>query len=93
MMMMMHPFKKKESFWRDVVSVFQVRGHSDSAYSLYDMQDLDPQYDCTWSDVSGLVTKMRDEWKVMSICDIVLNHAANNSDWVREHPECTYGSI
>ena len=70
--------------------MFQVRGHSDSAYSLFDMHDLDPQYACVWSDVAGLVAKMRDEWNMLSICDIVLNHAANNSVWVREHPECTY---
>lgn len=59
----------------------QVRGESDSAYSLADMQELDPQYACTWSDVDALVTKMREEWKVLSICDIVLNHACNNSQW------------
>lgn len=54
------------------------------------MHDLDPQYKCVWSDVAGLVSKMRDEWNMLSICDIVLNHAANNSVWVREHPECTF---
>ena len=43
------------------------------------MQELDPQYACTWDDVEGLVTKMRKEWKVLSICDIVLNHASNGS--------------
>lgn len=28
--------------------------------------------------------------QIASICDIVLNHTANESDWVREHPDVTY---
>ena len=33
---------------------------------------------------------MRSEWKVMSIVDVVLNHTANNSPWLWDHPECSY---
>lgn len=33
---------------------------------------------------------MREEWGVLSICDIVLNHTANESPFLITHPECTY---
>ncbi len=41
-------------------------------------------------ELDAVVKKMRDEWNVLSICDIVLNHTANESDWIRAHPECSY---
>ena len=37
--------------------------------------------------------KCRDKYGMGSIVDIVLNHAADNSDWLAEHPECGYNLV
>lgn len=45
------------------------------------------------ADVEAITDKMRRDWRVLSICDIVLNHTANESKWLQTHPECTYNLI
>jgi glycogen debranching enzyme len=44
-------------------------------------------------DVNNLVTMMKDDWNVLSLTDLVLNHTANESPWLKEHPECSYNMI
>lgn len=64
---------------------------SRSAYSLKDQLKIDPNYgNVGYEDVGKVVAKMRDEWDMASICDIVLNHTGNESLWLQEHPEATY---
>ena len=68
-------------------------GHSNSAYSLSDQHKLNITFtnesgsEASFEDVAKVVSAMRDEWKMMSICDIVLNHTANETPWLAEHPE------
>jgi len=33
---------------------------------------------------------MREEWKMLSITDMVYNHTASDSDWIKQHPEASY---
>ena len=75
----------------------QELGASHSAYSLKNQLKLDPRYQAkgqskeyTIEDVGSLVESMRKEWGMLSITDIVLNHTANETPWLRDHPEATY---
>lgn len=64
---------------------------SRSAYSLKDQLKIDPNFgDVGYEEVGKIVRKLRDEWGVASICDIVLNHTGNESEWLLDHPEATY---
>ena len=38
------------------------------------------------------VTELRNEYELLGIVDIVLNHTANNSEWLLEHPEAGYNT-
>ncbi|XP_014469825.1 PREDICTED: glycogen debranching enzyme isoform X4 [Dinoponera quadriceps] len=76
----------------------QELGQSNSSYSLSDQMKLNPSFNdnnkiITYHDVERFVNKMRTEWKMLSICDIVLNHTANESPFLVSHPECTYNCV
>ncbi|XP_072940329.1 glycogen debranching enzyme isoform X2 [Epargyreus clarus] len=74
----------------------QELGASNSSYSIANQLRLNPRFsgdagrEATFADVENLVAKMRAEWKMLSICDVVLNHTANETAWLAAHPEATY---
>lgn len=69
----------------------QIRGSSDSPYSLYDQLGWDPKcFPRGEADVKHLVESLEREYSLLSLTDIVLNHTANNSKWLLEHPEAGY---
>ena len=68
-----------------------VRGDSNSPYSIYDQHAFDTAvFPSGEKDVQDLVTKMEDEYGLLGMTDVVLNHTANNSKWLEEHPEAGY---
>ncbi|KAM3961901.1 glycogen debranching enzyme [Aphomia sociella] len=70
----------------------QRRGASGSSYSVADQLRLDPRLgpDATFADLEAVLARVRDEWHVLSVCDVVLNHTANETPWLADHPEATY---
>ncbi|KAI0459481.1 glycoside hydrolase family 133 protein [Xylaria acuta] len=69
----------------------QIRGASNSPYSLYDQLGWDP--DCFprgEEDVQQMVESLEQNHSLLSLTDIVLNHTAHNSKWLLEHPEAGY---
>ncbi|KAK3044218.1 hypothetical protein LTS18_001862, partial [Coniosporium uncinatum] len=69
----------------------QKRGDSNSPYSIFDQHLFDPEYFPNGeSDVAAMVMKMENEYGLMGLTDVVLNHTANNSPWLEEHPEAGY---
>ncbi|GAB0093565.1 Glycogen debranching enzyme [Sergentomyia squamirostris] len=70
----------------------QKLGASRSGYSLADQLSVNSDFGpkANFEEVTKIVQKCREEWGIASICDIVLNHTANESTWLQEHPETTY---
>lgn len=78
----------------------QHRGESNSPYSIADQLKYDPRMftdsaeDKTALDGDGGKAKLeeilkmgREEFGLLSLTDVVLNHTANNTPWLAEHPE------
>lgn len=69
----------------------QIRGASNSPYSLYNQLGWDPEcFPQGEKDVQKMVDSLEREHSLLSLTDIVLNHTANNSGWLLEHPEAGY---
>lgn len=70
----------------------QELGGSRSGYSLANQLKVNPEFGAkvTFNEVEKAIQKCHEDWGMASICDIVLNHTANESEWLREYPESTY---
>ncbi|KAI1436687.1 glycoside hydrolase family 133 protein, partial [Xylaria sp. CBS 124048] len=69
----------------------QIRGASNSPYSLYDQLGWDPEcFPRGEEDVQKMVDSLKHDHSLLSLTDIVLNHTAPNTKWLPEHPEAGY---
>lgn len=78
----------------------QERGESNSPYSIRDQMRYDPSVfrDSLHSDtgkarVEDALKVAREEYGLLSLTDVVLNHTANDSSWLTEHPEAGYSAM
>lgn len=72
----------------------QERGESDSPYSIKNQLTYDPSLfgDNTVSgdgraEIEEILKVARDDYGLLSLTDVVLNHTASDSPWLAEHPE------
>ncbi|KAE9549903.1 hypothetical protein FO519_006887 [Halicephalobus sp. NKZ332] len=69
----------------------QTLGISNSSYSIADYHKVNPAFgEVSFDDVGSVIKELEDEWGMLAIQDVVWNHAAKNSQWLQEHPECAY---
>lgn len=69
----------------------QVRGHSNSPYSIADQLGWDPEcFPRGERDIVELIDTMESEHGLLGLTDVVWNHTADNSKWLQEHPEVGY---
>lgn len=68
----------------------QIRGESNSPYSIFDQLVFDPKYFKDEQQVSDLINHLHKDYNLLSMTDIVFNHTANNSTWLIDHPDAGY---
>ena len=71
----------------------QHRGESNSPYSIYDQLEFDPAHFKSAEDVEKMVKHVHRDYGMLALTDIVFNHTANNSAWLREHPDAGYNHV
>jgi glycogen debranching enzyme len=74
----------------------QERGESDSPYSIRNQLVYEPsmfsskedtEKDGGKSKLEEMLRIAREEYGLLSLTDVVLNHTANDSPWLADHPE------
>jgi len=75
----------------------QERGESDSPYSIRNQLKYDPELfkgdigeDSGKASIEEILRAAREDYGLLSLTDVVLNHTANDSVWLVEHPEAGY---
>ncbi|KAM9906494.1 hypothetical protein OXX69_006779 [Metschnikowia pulcherrima] len=70
----------------------QQRGSSNSPYSIYDQLKFDPSLFSSNEHATSFITKVLKQNSLLALTDVVWNHTANNSEWIRVHPDVGYNA-
>ncbi|KAI5963823.1 GDB1 [Candida pseudojiufengensis] len=69
----------------------QERGESNSPYSIYDQLKWDPTiFGKDEKDATKKIHKVLNDNELLSLTDVVWNHTANNSEWLKDAPDSGY---
>ena len=71
----------------------QQLGGSNSAYALANQHKVNPMFKASLDDIKKEVDFMEKKWCMISVTDIVLNHTADDSEWIHQHTECGYNLV
>ena len=95
------PYENWDKFFKNVskkgynmihFTPLQERGESDSPYSIYDQLKFDPHIFKDQSLATKQIHKVLNDNDLLSLTDVVWNHTANNSEWLRESPNSGYNA-
>lgn len=70
----------------------QERGESNSPYSIYDQLKFDPTIFKDNKEAVSTIKSILSKHNLLSLTDVVWNHTANNSEWIREYPDSGYNA-
>ncbi|OQV14546.1 Glycogen debranching enzyme [Hypsibius exemplaris] len=68
----------------------QELGDSNSGYALSDQLKVSHKIANSMGDLEKEIQRIYQEYNVLSIVDIVLNHTATSSPWLKDQPQATY---
>uniref|UniRef100_A0A915PA76 Glycogen debranching enzyme glucanotransferase domain-containing protein n=1 Tax=Meloidogyne floridensis TaxID=298350 RepID=A0A915PA76_9BILA len=68
----------------------QQLGISNSSYSIAEHDKLNPLFESDFDELERLIRKIEIDWNILTVQDVVWNHAAKNASWLQTHPECAY---
>ena len=60
---------------------------SNSSYAITNHHELNELFQGTFERMKELTDTMAKKWNVLSVTDLVYNHAANDCALLRDHPE------
>lgn len=70
----------------------QVRGSSNSPYSIFDQLSFDKELFRDNDDAIATLKSKLGKFDLLSLTDVVWNHTADNSEWIRHAPEAGYNA-